>query len=310
MGVLGLRTDGIDFKTTDGKVFSMAMVSDFALLARWFQRDGENALVKPRLAEWMAIAREGGYDGPITLRVFRHAMTWNRFALDPKSMPLKTYKAGLRAFLEYVGDKGFYVELTGGDAQALWPTADGEEADPSAFQQHVNEVCDAVVDLPNVTLEVLNERFKNGRAYGVIPPRWGTINPLIRCSGIYHGGPDWQRVWDPSMNLDYVVSHTERQIDGLRYPKACYDMPVAASILNNHFGRPVVLNEPLRFDNETDPEWAARVALNVAWCAGVCFHSQRGRDGDGFADAPGQRRAAVRFFAGVQGGLVAAGLRT
>ena len=309
MTPLGLRVDGLDFKTSDGRVFKMAEVSDFALLARWFATDGPKALVTPRLAEWAQIAKEAGYEGPITLRVFRHAAGWNRFALNPNDMDLAVYKQGLRAFLEFVGARGFYVELTGGDAQVIFPsTPPSDEADGSWFQWHVNEVCAAIVDLPNVVVETLNEPFKNGHAYDVVPPQWGTTHPLVRSSGFYSNSPTWQQDWPASRVLDYVQVHTERTIDGMRWPKAVYDMPVSASVLNNHFGRPVVLNEPLRFDDVTDPAWAARVGGLVAYCAGVCFHSQRGRDGDGFHDAPMQRAAAVQFFRGVRGGLVAAGL--
>ena len=268
-------------------------------------RGGGAALVERRLAEWTQIAHDGGYDGEITLRCMRHAAGWNRFALDPTTMPVTISQQGIRDLIEFCGTKGFRVELTGGDAQAIWPSADPNEADPSAFQQHLNEVCGAIVDLPNVVLEELNERWKNGRAYGVVSPQWGTIHPLIRASGYYENG---STPWSSSMNRDYVTLHGTRQVDATRWPKTLNDMPVQASVLNTWFGKPVGLNEPYRFDNDTDPEWAARIGLCLAYCAEVCFHSQRGRDGDGFHDAPNQRAAAVRYFAGVRGGLIAAGL--
>jgi hypothetical protein len=308
MSLQGLYVDGIDFRTRDGQVFKMVGVSDFALPKRWFMPDGPRALVAPRLDEWKQIAHEGGYDGPITLRCMRHASpsaTGKLFSLVPATMPLDVYKRGIRDLLEFCDERGFYVELTGGDAQELWPSKNRDEADPSALQEHLNEVCEAIVDVPNVVLEVLNERFKNGRAYGVHPPKHGTINPLVRASGFY---ADRIQDWPQSLVYDYVTYHGTRTVDQQRWPKTVFDMPVQASVLNKFFGKAAVLNEPFRFDDGTDPEWAARIGLTIAWCAGVFFHSQRGRDGDGFHDAPGQRAAAVRYFSGIRGGLIAAGL--
>jgi hypothetical protein len=311
MSLLGLRVDGIDFRTTDGKLFKVVEVSDFALFKRWMAPHGPTHLVAPRLAEWRTIADEGGYHGPITLRVFRYARASNLFGFDPRSVPLATYKAGLRDFLQFCGEHGFYVELTGGDAQYFWPLTPGnrDEADPHALQQQTNEECQAIVDQPNVLWEQQNERMINGHAYGVVPPAWGAIHPLIRSTGYY---ADHIEDWPADRRLDYVQYHGNRDVGGMqRWPKTIFDMPVQAAFLNELYQVPAILNEPWRYDNSSDAEWAARSGLVIAYCGGVCFHSQRGRDGDGFDQSSGHQRAcAVRYFQGIAGGLLAAGLIT
>lgn len=291
----GIKVLGYDFvESPTGKIFKMVGVSDFCLFTKYIK----GMPIDARLAEWKQIAKEGGYSGPITLRVFRHAATWNAFALNPNEYPLSEYKDKLRKFISYLGSQGFYVELTGGDAQVIWPTDDPIEADWKKLQAHLYEVSAAIVDLPNVFLEVLNQRWKNGRAYQAVPPKWGLINPLLRSSGAYgevHNWPD-------GSNLDYINYHGTREVDAVRWPKWVHDLPVQASVLNTVHNTAAVLNEPFRAEESvSDPQWFSRMGLTVTYCAGITFHSQQGRDGQVLIG--NQRLCAIYFFKGVAAGM-------
>ena len=300
--VPGIRIAGLKFVTPSGARIPKVGVSDFALFKRWRMPSGQTALVEPRLQEWHTLANTGGYSGPITLRVFRHAANWNAFGINPNEIPQQEYQASLRAFVEYVSSRPyrqFYVELTGGDAQVLWPSNDGNEADPGGLVNHLNVAAAAIVDLP-VWFEELNERWKNGRAYGVSAPQWGSTNPLIRASGYY---ADTKVDWPDSLRRDYIVFHTDRTVNGMRWPKLLYDMPSSIAVLHGYFGVPVDLNEPFRFDEAGDPAWAELMGSLIAWTAGVLLHTVQGRDGNGFQSTPVQQSCVARFFKGAAAGV-------
>ena len=285
-----IQTDGIRFiEAGTAKTFPYVGASDFALFRRWLMPSGPSALVEPRLAEWRQLAQEGGYDGPIVLRVFRYAASWNQFGItDPWSYDF----AEITYFTEFCRARGFYVSWTCGDSQVVCPEQNG----PRGQQEHLNRTCAALV--PTFAfLQTCNEPFKNGiDIAAVVPPAWGSY---LRETGAYGEVGSW-----PPPVLDFVTYHGDRTIDYPRWPKTIHDMPVQASVLNAMHGKPAVLNEPLRAEHGSDPEWYERMGLLVAFCAGVTFHSQRGRDGDGFdASAGNQRACAVGFFRGIASGI-------
>lgn len=303
--VPGIRINGLDFSRADtGLWLPKVGVSDFALFKRWMMPSGVNALVEPRLQEWHQLALEGNYHGPITLRVFRYAHPNNQFGFQPATVPLETYKRALREFTEYVSDRDyreFYVEWTAGDAQYLFNPDTTQhhrfgDTDPSRFGQQTNEECQALVNLP-VWFEELNQRWQNGRAYGNVSPKWGDIHPLVRSSGYFE-----ETKWGLELVRDYVNYHPNRTHDHPRWPKYVYDIPASITALHTYYNLPVDLNEPMRYDEDTDPATAKLMGSFIGWCAGVLFHSQRGRDGDGFHGTL-QRQAAVNFFRGAGSGV-------
>lgn len=304
--ITGVRVSGLKFVNPAGERIPKVMVSDYALLKRDRMRNGRTALTMPRLDEWHHLALDGGYEGSIWLRVFREAHPNNAFGFGPPELTpggILKWQQDLRNLSEFVGHhpaRDFYIEWTAGDYQHLYPTSPkSEDANPSVMQQTLNEACAALVDLPNVTLEELNERWKNGRQYDIASPQWGIIHPLIRAHGYYADTSQWPKLYA----RDYITFHTDRTVDMMRWPKLLYDMPVSIAVLHNYFAKPVDLNEPYRFEEYSDPKWAALMGSMIAWTAGVCFHSQRGRDGDGFHQTPVQREAAIQFFKGVAAGL-------
>jgi hypothetical protein len=288
MTVPGIRIQGTRFVDTAGARFPFVEFDAFALLARWYQRDGPNALVAPWLDALRHLADEGGYHGPIVLRVFRHAGPWNAFVLDPFR---PGYMAGLRPFVEFCGARGFYVDLTAGDAQVYF-TSQGQ------IQQHVNEVCAQIVDLPNVFLQTSNEVFKNGIDVDQVrPPQWGTINPLLRDSGAY-GEAD---SWPTNLDLDFIDFHPSRRENWLAETYA------SAFNLLERRGKAVRIAEAMGFAEEAkpgsranDPDAAFKLGLLAAFC-GIGFHCDDGMSCDGLR--PVQRACAVQFFKGVKGGL-------
>ena len=83
MSLSAIHVDGIDFKTSDGKIFKYVGTTEFALFKRWLMPSGPTHLVLPILEERKRIAHEGGYDGPLVARVMRYAAPPNAFAIDP-----------------------------------------------------------------------------------------------------------------------------------------------------------------------------------------------------------------------------------
>lgn len=294
-GLPGIRINGPYFIDVTGKRFPFVEFDAFSLYQRELMANGRSALVAPWLDALRRLATEGGYHGPIVLRVFRHAGPWNAFHLVPSEHP--DYLTKLRPFVEYCGSLGFYVDLTGGDAQAIFPN-------PGAIQQHVNDVCAAVVDLPNVFVQTSNEPFKNGIDVNVVrPPQWGSVNPLLRDSGAYGE----QDSWPTSSDLDFLDFHPSREDSGSPYPKWIAETYASAFNLMQTRGKPVRIAEPMGFAEvnkpgarSTDPA-LARLLGGVAGICGIGFHSDDGMACDGLR--PVQRACAVSFFQGVQGAI-------
>lgn len=276
-----------------GQPWHYVGVSAFALFRRWLMRDGPSALVAPVLEEWRAVAKAGGYDGPIVLRVFRFAAYPNAFALDPWSYAMSE----LTTFTQFCGDRGFYVDWTCGDAQLVLPDADGAKGQ----QQHLNECCAALVGQPTF-IETVNEWFKNGvDVFRVVPPVWGVY---LRDSGYYSEIQTWQA----QANLDFISYHSSRSDGGLSpWPKWLIDMDDQLAVLLHAFQKPVILKEPIGFAEvqqpgrrSNDPAHAFRMGLLAAY-GGILFHSDSGLSCDGLGAV--QRQCAEAFFSGVTGAL-------
>lgn len=290
-----LHIDGGDFKAVDGSIVRYVGVSDFALFKRWLMPSGRTHLVAPRLAEWRAYAKAGGYDGPIVLRVFRYATASNLFGIDPWSYDFKE----LRLFTQFCAEQGFYVDWTCGDNQIVCPEAGG----PKGQQQHLNETCAALASV-FCFIETCNEPWKNGiDPTRVQPARWGSY---LRDSGLYMEHDDWVRLESAAaFNLDFISYHGRRDESGLYWTKWLIDMFDAADNMLTTFGKPAVHKEPQRCNRTGSPRDAAlwfRMGLVTAFC-GVTFHSENGRDGDHLS--PHEEACCEAFFAGVRG----AGLR-
>lgn len=295
-----IHVEGVNFVDETGKRFPYVGVSDFALFKRWLMHDGPAALVAPRLAEWRALAEAGGYRGPIVLRVFRYSHPNNKFGIgDPWSYDF----AEITKFTQFCGERGFYVDWTCGDSQHILPEKDG----PRGQQEHLNRTCAALVGCTNAFVETSNESMKNGQLaeHGVVPSAWGSY---LRDSGAYGEKGDWP----VGTNLDFVSYHGTRSRGGLApWPKWLIDVFAQAAVLSTEHGKPAVLKEPVgadepdypgrRPDRESNPDLFARLGLVIAFCAGVTFHSQDGRDGD--ALKPTQRQCAIAFFRGIAAGL-------
>lgn len=312
----GMDIDGLRFvdKKTRKRIPKVT-VSDFCLLKRDLMTDGRNALTKPRLAEWHALAKEGGYDGPIFLRVFHSSHTGNvwgivptNYGVLPQTHDRATWLARMRDLTVYVGSfagREFGIEWTGGDRQYIYPIPGAPEpwrggsADSSRLQQTFNEEMAALVDLPNIFFDEINERDQNGNCFMVASHDFSTKCRILRSAGYYADSKD---KWPFSHVRDYLTFHTSRTVDMMRWPRLLYDLAPTIAALHSYYGIPADLDEPYRFEETSDPAWAEIMGSFIAWCAGVCFHSRQGLIGDGFQNVPRQRDAAVRFFRGAASG--------
>jgi hypothetical protein len=286
MSPLALHVEGRNLVDSQGRIVRLPGVSAFALFKRFLQRDGWNALVLPILQEWRQVAHEGGYDGPIILRVFRHAGGANAFAMDPWSYTSEQ----IRDFAYRCGEQGFYIDWTGGDYQLCFSGLDGDRG----VHEHHNRFCAALVGLNNNIWNVSNEPFKNGLdAFAALPPPWA---PAVWYSGS----------WDDSRDTCCVNLHTDRN-DEDGAPKWVGKAHESAPYMWKH-GKPVFYDEPMGAD-EVDipgrrscvPRYFGVLGTVIATVSAVYFHSSDGMPCNGLR--PITRRCAVQFFAGVAGGL-------
>lgn len=313
----GFAIDGIKFidAATHARIPKVT-VSDFCLLKRDLMPDGRNALTAPRLAEWDALANQGGYHGPIFLRVFRSSHTGNiwgivptNYGVLPQTHDKTAWLNGMRDLSIYVGsypNRQFGIEWTAGDDQYIYPLPTNPEpwrggnADASRLQQGFNEEMSALVDLPHLFFDEVNERHINGNCFTTATHDFSTQCKILRSAGFY---ADTKDHWPASYVRDYLTFHTDRTVDLLRWPRLIYDIAPSIAALHSYYHIPVDLDEPYRFEETSDPAWAEIMGSYIAWCAGICFHCRQGLIGDGFAATPVQRDAAVRFFRGAAAGV-------
>lgn len=288
-----LRVNGTHLVDEQGHAVPYVGVSFFPGFSRFRMRDGWNALVVPLLDEIRAASRVGGWgDRPIFLRTFRYAAYWNAFALDPWSyMDANGAFTPLMDFTQRCLDRGFLIDWTCGDAQEVLPEQDG----PRGQQEHQNKTCAAMASLPGV-IQRCNERFKNGVHDGVTVPKWG---PYVTCSGDYGEVSQW-----PWAVFDIWDYHGGRDSGGLYpWPKWLVDMDDQAATLLDTTGKFGRLGEPRRLDEmpgeDNRAELWFEMGKRVTNQNGVTLHSQYGRDGRGFTNAPVTRAGFEAFFAGV-----------
>ena len=276
MSLSALHVDGVDFKTADGRIFKAVGSAEFALFKRWLMPNGPAALVLPILNERKRLAVESGYDGPLVARVFRFAAPPNAFALNPWSYPM----SAVTEFTQFLGEHGWYVDWTCGDAQIVLPEQNG----PRGQQEHLNQFCAALVPCANAIVQTCNEPFKNGiDILLVIPPKWGSY---VRYSGYYNDDGHW----DFAADLDCIGFHSARDAAGVYWPKWLIDMDdQAAVLLTRPNPKPVIFDEPIGADENNipgrrsnNPAYFARMGLTIAYCAGLYFHSTPGLSSDGF----------------------------
>ena len=300
MSLSTIHVDGIDFKDDQNKVWRYVGMTASALFKRWLEPNGPRVVVEPNLQQWRQMANEGGYDGEITLRVFRFAAPPNAFALDPWSYPM----GEVTNFTNYCNERRFRIDWTCGDAQIVLPDPHG----PKGQQQHLNEFCNALVPVAATNfVQTCNEPFKNGiDVRGIVPPPSRMVDPkspwgtYLRDSGMYYGGQ-----WDTSIDLDFISLHTDRGMEG-RVVKWLGKIFESAVFLWD-IGKPPVQNEPMGFDEvdrpgsrSNNPRYAGLLGMGVAF-TGIGFHSSAGQPCDQFG--PVTRLCAVSFFRGVKAGL-------
>mgnify|MGYP001558570687 FL=1 len=272
-------------------------VSAFALFKRYLMQNGWDALVYPILVEWRQVAHDGGYEGPIVLRVFRNAAPPNAFALDPWSYD----GAQVAAFTQRCGTLGFYVDWTSGDNQLCFPSADprmGEHHGSIGMNQHANIFCAAIAHLPNVIWNTCNEPFKNGVDTDVTkPPPWA---PVVQYSGNYDD------LRDQTHDLACLNLHTDRNTES-GAQKWVGKAHESAPYLWLR-GKPIFYDEPMGADELTIPGRRSNVphyfgiyGTVIAMVSAVYFHSTDGLACNGLR--PITRQCAVEFFRGIAGGL-------
>lgn len=316
-----IGTAGLIFIDQDRKRLPKVGFDQYAMVPRWVAGNGPAVLVEPNLREIHNLALEGGLgaDVPIALRCFCEALPnpqYHQFGFIPESIGIPAWRKVLRDATEYClhwPDRQFLIEWTAGDRQYLRPLNPpegwrGGNAHPVKVQEILNESRAALVDLPH-WFEEMNERWNNGNCFDLRAPKFeagGSVNcPSVIASGYY---ADSKANWPLAYVRDYLTFHSERAVDFSRWPKLVYDIPASISYCHSYYNIAVDLNEPYRFDENSDPAWAEAIGTFIALCAGVCYHSNQGRDGNGFQNTPRQREGAVRYFRGIAAGLKASAL--
>jgi hypothetical protein len=299
-----IRTSGNRFINPDGSTWKYVGVSAFALWKKWLA--GKAAAVQPVLDDIKHAALIGGFNGPITLRVFRYAGNNNAFAVDPWSYEERPGDVNtgrmpeVTVFTNYIDSQGFYVDWTCGDAQQVLPNPDG----PRGQQQHVNEFCAALASCTNAFVQCCNEPFKNGiDTTRVVPPRFGHI---LTSSGQYVDSNEFR----PDAGYDFVDFHPDRSVED--YPEGRVEKWLGklfeTGVYLRRFQVPIIYGEPIGahdFDipgrRSANVEAFRRAGLAVAMLAGMTFHSTNGLSCDPFS--PVQFGCLAHFFHGAQNAI-------
>ncbi len=283
-----LHVEGRYLVDSTGKRIRLPGVSAFALFKRYLMNNGWDALCAPILAEWRQVAHEGGYDGPIVLRVFRHAASWNEFGItDPWSYT----PAQIHDFASRCAALGFYIDWVGGDYQECFPT--GLDGDFGVHKHH-NVFTSALVGLTNNIWCISNEPFKNGLdPFQALPPPWA---PKVWYSGSY----------DDARDTVAVNLHTDRseEAGAQKWVGKAHE---SAPYMWKH-NLPVIYDEPMGADELAIPGKRSNVPAYfgilgsvIAAVSLVYFHCTDGMPCNGLR--PITRQCAVEFFRGVVGGL-------
>lgn len=290
-----LHVSGKNIVDAAGKTVRLPGYAAFALFKRFLMPNGWNALVIPNLTEYRSIATAAGYptDGPIALRVFRHAGGANAFAMDPWSYT----QAQVTSFATACAQLNFIIDWTAGDYQLCFPGPNPLDG-PKGIHEHHNVFCAGLVGVPSIW-NVSNEPFKNGlRPSDAVPPPWA---PSIQYTGDY--GDDR----DTSTDLNCVNLHTDRSEEG-GAPKWVGKAHESAPYLWK-YNKPIFYDEGMGADEDNIPgrrsnvpQYFGIMGSVIAAVSSVYFHSTDGLACNGFR--PKTKECAVEFWRGAVGGLL------
>lgn len=301
MALLPVRVVGNTLQTADNRRFKAVGSSEFAMFKRFLMPNGPTHLVAPILAERKELAMTAGYTGPLTARVFRCAGGANEFALDPWSYSM----SAVAEFTQFLGERDWYVDWTGGDYQLAFPSSDprwGEVNGPRGINQHNNVFCAAIHGQPNCFWNTSNEPFsdgKNGIDVSVVkPPPWA---PVVQYSGLYYDG-----TWDNSTDLTCINLHTDRSTEG-GVEKWVGKAHESAPFLWVH-NKPIFYDEGMGADEITIPGRRSNVPAYfgvlgtvITMVDAVYFHSTPGLGSHGFG--PVVKECYKAFCRGAKAGL-------
>jgi len=301
MSVPALRVENSRIVTSDGHETKLVGCADFTQFKRWLAASGKEALVRPIIAERTGLAREAGYTGPLTARVFRNAAYWNPFSLDPWSYPM----SAVTEFTQFYNELGWYVDWTSGDNQVCF-LLDGDRAQldgPTGFNQHTNVFTNALIGTQYVW-NVSNEPFKNGFGHQDLPkpPPW--------TSPVQYSG-DYGESRNRGNDLSCINLHTDRSVEsgvqkwvGKGHESAPYLWPQ---------NKPIFYDEGMGADELTQDGKRSNVPFYFEVLGGdievvnaVYFHSQQGAESNGFG--PRVKECWKAFCRGAAGGLKANGI--
>ncbi len=295
-----LTVSGHTIRTSDGAETKLVGCADFSQFKRWLAVGGKEALVRPIIVERTTLAREAGYSGALTARVFRNAANWNAFSLDPWSYPM----SAVTEFTQFYNSLGWYVDWTSGDNQVCFPL-DGDRAQldgPKGFNQHTNEFTNALIGTSYIW-NGCNEAGKNGFGHQAIPlpPPW--TSP-VQYAGRYDDNRDKSQDW-ACLNL-----HTDRSREGAvekwvgkGHESAPFLWPQGKPIFYDEgMGAAEVANDK----RSNVPYYFETLGNDIQVVNAVYFHSQPGLSSDGFG--PNVKDCWKAFCRGAVGGLKANGL--
>lgn len=293
--------------TASGAVVRLPGVGLFSLFKRFLlSPTGWRDLCEPILLEVRRVATEGGYTGPIVIRVFRCAAPPNAFALDPWSYDFTR----VTEFTNLCAGLGFIVDWSGGDFQKVFPSTDpnmGQVNGDHGINQHTNQFCAALAGIFHI-FNMCNEPFKNGvDCYKTVPPPWRSA---VWYSGVYYGG-----AWDPSTDGTCINLHTDRGTENNGQTHKWVTKPFESAPYLWPNGKPIFYDEPMGADEKVIdgrrsnvPCYFGVLGLTIGVVSAVYFHSTAGQSCDGmgpdFATVwPITRQCMVHYFRGIVGGL-------
>jgi len=289
-----VKATGDFFSLEDNSIFWYVGASEFGDWKRFNMDSGPEALVRPNLIERKLVREAAGYTGPIVNRVFRYSDPGNPFGIIPNLINPANDYSKVNSFMDLCAEYNVYIDWTCGDSQKpyMLPNFSDAQKDLDNFTSNIARFC---------FVETENEPPRNGMLpQGGVKSKPSPNGMYLRDSGYYTDISD-TNAWQHKYNLDFISYHGSRTNDPIRWPKWVIDLDDSLSVLRSRVGLPPVLKEPNKFGiYYTDPSYARMLGLR-ANMGGVCFHSQRGLESNGYDDAT--RIAAGEYFKGVAGSL-------
>lgn len=244
--------DRIYFGQATGERFHLIQCSDFSLYKRYL----DNEHIELILADRVKV----GFNA---LRVWLLNTSVIPGGLIPSQYA--SFYDRLPHFLKACEAYGLYVELTAfTQTQTLMPSASDQ-------LDHWGRIVNAVIDAPNVLLELVNEGDQHDNATSAAFPRPAGVLCSSGSNGADSAPP--LPIWD------YVLYHTNDLNEWQR--KTGHN----AWEWSEHHDRPGCANENTRFsDRDNSAAHAYDAAAGAALlCAGACFHSQQGKLSEPFS---------------------------